>query len=58
MHNDVMKQIRLTAAMHDAYVAWTNAKRNNSDKAGILHDKYSDLLNQLEEYQPDPDAVF
>ena len=60
MHHDVMKQIRIGVAMHEAYGAWTAAKRSNesSDTIGELYTEYRSLLNLMTKYEPDPRAVF
>jgi hypothetical protein len=52
MHNSVKKQIRIGVAMADAYVAW------RYDRTSANYDKYIQLKNKMDDYQPDPRARF
>jgi hypothetical protein len=52
MHNSVKKQIRIGVAMADAYVVWRH------DRTSANYDKYIQLKNKMDDYQPDPQARF
>jgi hypothetical protein len=52
MHHDVMRQIRTGVAMHEAYLVW------RYDRTSINYDNYIRLLEELKEYEPDPNAKF
>lgn len=60
MHHDVKKQMKIGAAMHEAYFDWSQAKRSkkNPDAVQSLYRKYIDLKNQMSDYTPDPAAKF
>ena len=52
MHNDIRKQIRIGVAMADSYVEW------RYDRTSANYDKYIQLKNKMDDYQPDPQARF
>ena len=58
MHSDVKKQIDLTIAMHEAYLAWFRANESGEDNASDLYYDYIDLKDLMNDYVPDPSARF